>query len=123
MIGPPAAVRHEEMLLNPSIEPCPSGDVARLWPLLRDAEAADARMIAALIGSAAVAYIARSDGDDLKAHPHRPAPSCALRGARTVRIMALLRCAASLSLARSSINILIRFRRFGSSTAPASKFR
>ena len=54
------------MLLNPSIEPCPSGDVARLSPLLRDAEEGDARIVAALNASAAVAYIARSDGNDLR---------------------------------------------------------
>ena len=52
--------------MNPSIEPRPSGDVAGLLPLLRDAEEGDARIIAALNASAVAAYIARSDGGDLR---------------------------------------------------------
>jgi ribosomal protein S18 acetylase RimI-like enzyme len=55
------------MRLKPSIEPCPPGQVARLLPLLRDAEEGDARIIAALGDPAVVAYVVRSDGNDLAA--------------------------------------------------------
>jgi len=51
----------------PLIELCPSRDVARLPPLLRDAEEGSARIIAALNDAAVVAYIAQSDGNNVAA--------------------------------------------------------
>jgi hypothetical protein len=55
------------MPLIAAIEPCWSGDIARLLPLPRDAEEGDARILAALNDSAVVACVAQRNGNDLAA--------------------------------------------------------
>jgi hypothetical protein len=67
LIRQPVPVRHEEMPLIAAIEPCRSGDIARLLPLPRDAEEGGARILAALNDSAVVAYVAQRNSNDLAA--------------------------------------------------------